>query len=55
MHVLRGNYLVAAAVQTDEAALVTSRVLSYVDRLFWISIGIAALSLTTMAVILATL
>jgi hypothetical protein len=32
-----------------------SRVLSYVDKFFWISIGIAALLLTMMAVILAAL
>jgi len=47
--------LVATAAQKGQAALVTSRVVSYVDRLFWIGIGIAALMLTMMAVILAAL
>ena len=55
MHVLRGSYLVATSAQSDEAASMTPRVLAYADRLFWISIGIAALMLTTMAIVLAAL
>jgi hypothetical protein len=47
--------LVATAAQGDEVAAVIARMLSYADRLFWISIGLAALLLTMMALVLAAL